>query len=476
MRWTTRSAFLALFLGFSGPSLAAACSMAESPRPLRCAESVDLSLAVDGEALFPGDRARLEAFLGRLRAKAIRTLGENRIALDPESQELRLEILKTTHGGALIAVSSTRDEAAADGRSEPATETISAEGWREPEILEEAALDLFSRTIAANWGSDCEPSRILSADGRYALELPPSFPEARDRYLTTLAKEVWLDPSNRLPVVSLLALSAEGEEERLWNFRLEEGTTPERFLVSNDGNYVVGFDLRLPKNPGLAEGITRIYRADDGSVVRRLAPSDVLTVGDLEEINRTSWTCGGSVSPLGASLDDDRNRLVLTLDHGGKADRIAIDLATGALLTPRRDLLPHMGVRVGNSFVAGSPERPWNPTVCVDRGDELQANRAFAVPGSPRARLEQAIEQPLPGYTEIAKRARLQGTVEVEVLVSETGRVSCVRTSRLPMGLDKSAEAAALHWRFPPFVQNGEPARAVGRFSFHFGYHLAGEP
>lgn len=241
MRWTTRSAFLALFLGFSGPSLAAACSMANSPRPLRCAESVDLSIAVDGEALFPGDRARLEAFLGRLRAKAIRTLGENRIALDPESQELRLEILKTTHGGALIAVSSTRDETTADGRSEPAYETISAEGWGEPELLEEAALDLFSRTIAANWGSDCEPTRIHSANGLYALELPPSHPEARDRYLASLAENGWIDASDRRPVGSLLALSADGEET-LSIVRFAENESPEKFLVTDEGVWVTALE------------------------------------------------------------------------------------------------------------------------------------------------------------------------------------------------------------------------------------------
>lgn len=237
MRRTTRRALIVLILGLSRPSLIAACPSVGSylPRPIQCAESVALRIAVDGAALFPGDRERVDAFERRLRAEAIRILGGNRIAIDTKGHDLRFEILETSDGGVLIAVSSRGLESAVEARPNVATENVSAGAWRTPNLLTEVALDLFARSMANNWQSDCDPIRIHSANGRYALELPPSHVEARDRYLSSLAEDGWVDASDPRPVGSLFALSADGEEERLSIVRLADNQAPEKFLVTDDG-------------------------------------------------------------------------------------------------------------------------------------------------------------------------------------------------------------------------------------------------
>lgn len=63
-----------------------------------------------------------------------------------------------------------------------------------------------------------------------------------------------------------------------------------------------------------------------------------------------------------------------------------------------------------------------------------------------------------PDYTEMARRARIQGVVVLEVVVDEDGRVGEARVLKsLPLGLDRSALDAVGAWRFRPATRNGEP-------------------
>ncbi len=265
----------------------------------------------------------------------------------------------------------------------------------------------------------------------------------------------------------------EGEEEKLSTFRLAEETTPERFLVSDDGLFIVAFDSREWPSGG-HKGNTLIYRAD-GGLVARLTLDDLLTPGDLEVLRRT-WSissCGDVPGRLSASLDNGRDLLILTIKDSTIPHEIAIDLKTGKLLTPRRDLLPQLRVKIGSYPATGDLEPVWGLPVCVGGSEVIKAKTAFVaadlIRQPPHSFYAHAIERPLPKYTELAKRARLQAKVEVEVIVSETGRVACARVHGGAMGLGGAAEAVALLWRFQPFDLDGKPVRAIGRFSFRFG-------
>jgi TonB family protein len=63
-----------------------------------------------------------------------------------------------------------------------------------------------------------------------------------------------------------------------------------------------------------------------------------------------------------------------------------------------------------------------------------------------------------PVYTELARRARVTGTVIVEAVIDEQGTVTDVRVLKgLPMGLDRSAVEAIKAWKFKPATLEGRP-------------------
>ncbi|HKG58917.1 MAG TPA: TonB family protein [Pyrinomonadaceae bacterium] len=79
-----------------------------------------------------------------------------------------------------------------------------------------------------------------------------------------------------------------------------------------------------------------------------------------------------------------------------------------------------------------------------------------------------AISLPKPAYSEIAKRARIQGTVSVQVLVDETGRVvSAKAVSGHPL-LTLEAQKAALQARFAPTRLSDQPVKVSGVITYNF--------
>lgn len=79
-----------------------------------------------------------------------------------------------------------------------------------------------------------------------------------------------------------------------------------------------------------------------------------------------------------------------------------------------------------------------------------------------------AISLPKPAYSEIAKRARIQGQVSVQVLIDETGRVvSAKAVSGHPL-LTLDAQKAALQARFSPTRLGDQPVRVSGVITYNF--------
>ena len=79
-----------------------------------------------------------------------------------------------------------------------------------------------------------------------------------------------------------------------------------------------------------------------------------------------------------------------------------------------------------------------------------------------------AILLPKPAYSEIAKRARIQGQVSVQVLIDETGRVvSAKAVSGHPL-LTVDAQRAALQARFSPTKLGDQPVRVSGVITYNF--------
>jgi protein TonB len=79
-----------------------------------------------------------------------------------------------------------------------------------------------------------------------------------------------------------------------------------------------------------------------------------------------------------------------------------------------------------------------------------------------------AISKPQPAYPPIAKAARASGTVTVQIVVDESGRViSASAVSGHPL-LQQAAVAAARQARFSPTLLSGQPVKVSGVITYNF--------
>ena len=68
------------------------------------------------------------------------------------------------------------------------------------------------------------------------------------------------------------------------------------------------------------------------------------------------------------------------------------------------------------------------------------------------------IHAPLPSYPDIARKARIQGTVIVQAIIDKRGDVTDIKVlKQLPMGLTEAAVGAMTQWKFKPATLNGKP-------------------
>lgn len=250
-------------------------------------------------------------------------------------------------------------------------------------------------------------------------------------------------------------------------FKLVNEVAPVTALVSNDGQYLATFDNW--HSLGYGSDTIVIYRAD-GSLVRSLALEDVLTAKDIAVLPR-------SVSSIhwGAEhyIDEDRHLLVLRIARCTGLDlclekppEVAVNLTDGTLFRPARDLLPQLEPTVSVHPGTTPSGQDWQ----VEPGDPACASQASfsRVPEVPFDSLQLATtDLALPGFTELARKAQVRGSVILELLV-DNGIVTCVRTIKgLPMGLTGSARDAALQWRFLPSPDRTGPVRSVVAFDFN---------
>lgn len=201
-------------------------------------------------------------------------------------------------------------------------------------------------------------------------------------------------------------------------------------LVSDSGQYLVALAhfnsgvcayAHSPSNVVIA-----IYRSN-GALVRSIRLSDLGADGYDADLLRFA-------EPAQFQLRSESDtREVVALSVAGQERRI--DLATGELLDPKHEFFRHPHV-----FVTGTPS--------------FLSLAAFG---------------PMPKYPDIARKARVGGTVPVSVVVSETGNVISVAVLKpLPFGMDAAAIEAAKQWVFLPQTRDGRPVQFTGELLFHF--------
>lgn len=197
----------------------------------------------------------------------------------------------------------------------------------------------------------------------------------------------------------------------------------ETVLVSDSGSYIVAWGRRSNRFFAEEDQIVAVY-AGEGALLHTLTAGEVFTPNDRDSLNAT-------YSPeLTLRLHEGREILAIAVPSTlgvGQSEEIHIDLATGRRLGPKRDIHP-----------------VWQ----VEAGGELAPV---------------AIERVMARYPVVARKARISGTVIIEVDVAESGEVTAARVIKpLPFGIDTAAVTAAKQWRFPP----GPPL--TGRIEFRF--------
>ena len=75
---------------------------------------------------------------------------------------------------------------------------------------------------------------------------------------------------------------------------------------------------------------------------------------------------------------------------------------------------------------------------------------------------------PKPVYTEMAKRVRAQGSVSVQVLIDETGRVVSAKAVNGSPFLTVEAQKAAMQARFAPTLLSNQPVKVSGVITYNF--------
>jgi periplasmic protein TonB len=75
---------------------------------------------------------------------------------------------------------------------------------------------------------------------------------------------------------------------------------------------------------------------------------------------------------------------------------------------------------------------------------------------------------PQPTYPEMAKRARVMGTVEVEVVIDVSGKVISAKAVKGPVMLQQAAEQAARLAKFSPTLLSGQPVKVSGVINYNF--------
>jgi TonB family protein len=79
------------------------------------------------------------------------------------------------------------------------------------------------------------------------------------------------------------------------------------------------------------------------------------------------------------------------------------------------------------------------------------------------------LSAPPPQYTEIARKARIQGVVIVQAIIDKTGTVTNVKVLKgLPMGLSEQAVEAIKKWKFSPATLNGKPVDVYYNLTVNF--------
>jgi len=83
----------------------------------------------------------------------------------------------------------------------------------------------------------------------------------------------------------------------------------------------------------------------------------------------------------------------------------------------------------------------------------------------------QVLSAPDPEYSEAARRAKIDGELELAIALNASGSIDQIKVVHsLEPGLDANAVAAVRKWQFTPATKDGKPVPV--QFSVQVGFNL----
>jgi len=114
---------------------------------------------------------------------------------------------------------------------------------------------------------------------------------------------------------------------------------------------------------------------------------------------------------------------------------------------------------ISNVVVVRTPDPPPAPT---------PAPTPKRIITSPRVLNSQALSLPKPPYPPIAKQLRIQGVVNVQVLIDESGKVVSAKAVLGNPALTHAAQQAAMQARFSPTMLGEQAVKVSGVIAYNF--------
>jgi len=310
------------------------------------------------------------------------------------------------------------------------------------------AFDGFSGTVAA-------PKPVAKSVTARVAVLPvaprtPSPAPRRPAPVYAEAEQVHHQPQSQAAKAAIPAQESEGKKKT----GLFVGIAAAVLLIAGGG---VGY-LRMHSGTTAPKSSTASQTAENSSNALKPTPSGSTSTG------ATAPVAVSTEAPEAPSADTDRQNHANAqmMDNQLNApSRISSDLKT----LSGKDAPPAAGF--GAADLGGSA----NPNGSVFGG---QSGPKVKVASAQKVSISEGIaggllmKKTAPVYPTIAKTARVQGTVVVQVTISKTGSIENPHVVSGPVMLRQAALDAVKTWRYRPYMLNNEPIETETTINVNF--------
>jgi TonB family protein len=230
----------------------------------------------------------------------------------------------------------------------------------------------------------------------------------------------------------------------------------------------------------LSMGTTLVAQGGYRIVVNPSNPVSALSKTQLSKLflEKATWDDGGVVSPVDllptSPIRDGFSREVLGVPVPVAIERIR-DTAKAAGGNPPpavasdREVLAYVRLKPGAiGYVSLSADISGVKVVSVGGKTEHALAMPEPLPVGGNVGLPQRLVHAQPVYPAIAKVAKVQGTVEVSVVIDASGNVERAQVVRSIPQLDAAAVEAVKKWKYSPTVVNGiaVPVKMIVQVTF----------